>query len=195
MRHLLLEQWSRRASPIHSLSARTKFAALLIFLIAVSLSPQRAIPVLGSIVFGTILASRLPLFTTLQRAAIVLPFSGLFALLAWLAGDASRALVLLAKSYTSALAAILFIATTPIPAWTAALRSWHVPATLVSIIEFVYRYLFLVVEEAQVMATAARARGGLRFEASVGILTGLFSRSWRRAESVHHAMLARGYRT
>jgi cobalt/nickel transport system permease protein len=193
MRHLLLDQWSRRESPLHSLDARAKLAALLIILIAISLAPYTTLPLAAAILLIATNASRLPISGVLKRAALVLPFSALLALVAWLSGDATRALTLLTKSYLSALAALLFAATTPLPAWTAALHSWHIPATLISIIQFVHRYLFVIAEETQTMLTAARARGGFRFSAATGALAVLFARSWRRAESVHRAMLARGY--
>jgi cobalt/nickel transport system permease protein len=137
--------------------------------------------------------SRLPIPAILKRAAIVLPFSSLLALIAWLSGDPVRAFTLLAKSYLSALSALLFAATTPLPAWTTALHFLRIPTALISIIQFVYRYLFVIAEEAQTMSTAARARGGFRFSAATAALAVLFARSWRRAESVHRAMLARGY--
>jgi cobalt/nickel transport system permease protein len=123
---------------------------------------------------------------------LVLPFSATLALIAWFSGDLAKAATLLTKSYLSALAALLFAATTPLPAWTAALRSWRVSPTLISIIQFIYRYLFVIAEEAQTMSTAARARGGFRFTAAAGALGVLFARSWHRAEAVHRAMLARG---
>jgi cobalt/nickel transport system permease protein len=193
VRHLLFDQWSRGTSPIHSLDARTKLAGLLITLIVISLAPYATLPLEAATLLAVTLASRLPILAILTRAALLLPFSALLAIIAWLSGDPTRAFTLLAKSYLSALAALLFAATTPLPAWTAALHSWHIPSTLISIIQFVYRYLFVIAEEAQTMSTAARARGGFRFSAAAGALAVLFARSWHRAESVHRAMLARGY--
>ncbi len=193
MRHLLLDQWSRCTSPVHSLSAHAKLASLFVILITLSLIPYPPLLIPAAVLVGITIASRLSVTALLGQAALILPFSALLALVAWLSGDPTRALALLAKSYLSALAALLFAATTPLPAWTTALQSWHVPKTLISIIQFVYRYLFVIAEEAHAMATAARARGGFRFSAAAGALAVLFARSWQRAESVHRAMLARGY--
>ncbi|MEO5926827.1 MAG: CbiQ family ECF transporter T component [Bryobacteraceae bacterium] len=193
MRHLLLDQWSHRSSTIHSADARTKLVLLLLVLLTISLAPGSIPLVIAPILLATIQVSRLPLNALLIRAALVLPFSALLAVAIWFSGDSSGAATLLIKSYLSALAALLFAATTPLPAWTAALRSWHVPATLIAIIQVTYRYLFVIAEEAQTMSAAARARGGFRFSAATGALAVLFARSWQRAESVHRAMLARGY--
>ena len=194
MRHLLLDQWSLRSSPLHSLDARTKLAALLLILVGTSLSNLRGLPLICAILLTATQVSRLPPTGLLKRAALVLPFSLTLAAIAWLSGDAERALTLLAKSYLSALAALLFAATTPFPAWTSALRSWHVPAPLIAITQFVYRYIFVIAEEAQTMSAAAKARGGFCFSAAIGAVAVLFARSWHRAEAVHRAMLARGYR-
>lgn len=194
MRHLLIDQWSRRSGPLHSLPAGPKLAALVATLLAISLAPL-AFP--ATALIAALLLSQLPALALLKRAAVVLPFAVLLAL-----SDPSRAATLIAKSYLSALAALLFAATTPLPAWTAALRRCGIPAALISTIEFVYRYLFVLAEESHSISTAAKARGGfasapsssgMRFNAAAGAIAVLFARSWQRAESVHRAMLARGY--
>jgi len=192
VRHLLFDQWSRRSSLLHALDARVKLALLLSLLASISLAPTRALLATTAILLVAVRVSTLPLVELLKSAALVLPFSVTLATAVWLSGDATRAATLLAKSYSSACAVLLFVATTPLPAWTAALRSWHVPATLVSTIQLIYRYLFVIAEEAQTMAAAARARGGFRFTAAAGAIGVLFARSWQRAEAVHRAMLARG---
>ena len=193
MRHLLLDHWSHRRSPVHSLDGRIKLAVLLLLLVAISLTPLRGLPIVAALLIATTFASRLPISKLLQRSAVVLPFSALVSGIAWFSGDAAQAMTLLARSYLSALAALLFASTTTLSAWTSALRSWGVPATFVAILQFVYRYLFVIAEEAQTMSNAAYARGGFRFSAAAGALAVLFARSCQRAESVHRAMLARGY--
>jgi len=76
------------------------------------------------------------------------------------------------------------------------------PRFLLEVGQFLYRYLFVVSEEAQHMRKAAAARGASvqgwlsqrqRFRASAGALAVLFARSYGRAEDVHRAMLARGF--
>lgn len=193
MRPQLLDQWSRRASPIHRLAASMKLAALLATLILLSMAPPVMLAALAALLLGPLIMSALPLVAVLKRAALVLPFSAILALATWFSGDSNRAASMLTRSYLSALAALIFAATTPLPAWTATLRSWRAPETLISTIEFTYRYLFVLSDEAQIMAMAARARGGFRFTAATGALAVLFARSWQRAEGVHRARLARGY--
>jgi cobalt/nickel transport system permease protein len=56
----------------------------------------------------------------------------------------------------------------------------------------VYRYLFVISEQAQHRRLAARSRGS-SFRASAGALGVLFARSWERADGIYYAMLARGF--
>lgn len=196
MHHLVLDRWSQGSSAIHNRDPRTKVALLLVFLIAVATSAPRAqlaFVCYAALLLAAALASRLPLGGLLARAALVLPVSATVALAAWWTGDAWRALALLEKSYLSGLAALLLMATTPLPGWTAALDAWHCPRALLLVLQFVYRYLFVIAEQAQRMRQAARCRGGGGFRSSAGAVGVLFERSWERADGVHRAILARGF--
>ena len=201
----MLEHWSRGESPLHRRDPRAKLVALLVFLVLVALSRQAFSPVgalwLAWLVAG-ILVARLPLAGAMLRAAVVLPFGLVFAAITWMAGDPARASSLVAKSYLSALAVLLVVATTPMPALLRGLEGLGVPRFLLMVAQFLYRYLFVISEEAQHMRTAALGRGASgrllmgraeRFRAAAGALAVLFARSYARAEEIHHAMLARGF--
>jgi cobalt/nickel transport system permease protein len=126
---------------------------------------------------------------------LVLPFSATFALITWLSGDPARALALAEKSFLSGLAALLLIATTPLTPLLAALESLRLPRLLILVIQFLYRYLFVISEQAQHMRLAAQSRhsAGGSFAAAAGALSVLFARSWERADGIYRAMLARGF--
>src|SRR5262249_35014073 len=140
------------------------------------------------------------------RAILVLPFSATFALLTWWAGDRERGATLAVKAFLSAFAGLLLIATTPMTELTSALDTLRVPRTLVLVIQFLYRYLFVISEQAQNMGRAALSGRGRRgtfgikpaagagFRAAAGALGVLFVRSWERADGIYSAMLARGFR-
>lgn len=196
MHHVVLEQWSRGRSWLHRRDARVKALALLALLAAIATS-HRKLPLLFGIVILALVASaftaRIPVRRLLLRACVVLPLTLSFALLAWLGGDTHRAVALVGKSYVSAFAALLFVATTPLPAIIQGLASLRAPVFLLMVAQFVYRYLFVISEEAQHMRTAAQSRGGLRFSAAAGALAVLFARSYARAERIHRAMAARGF--
>lgn len=206
MHHLVIDRWSRGSSPLHQCDPRAKLAALLVFLVTLSTTPSAAQAVFaGYAVLLIIAASRaqLPLLGLAGRAAVVVPFSATFALLTWWSGDSLRALALVEKSFLSGLAALLLVGTTPLTGWTAALESWRAPRMLILVIQFVYRYLFVIAEQAERMRWAALCRQGSRqrsgrgsfhFSAAAGLVGVLFARSWQRADGIYHAMLARGFR-
>jgi cobalt/nickel transport system permease protein len=184
--------------------ARAKLAALVVLLVVIS-TAHRALPttaaVLALILAGACVWARVPLLAALRRAALVLPFTLLFGIACWISGDAARGLALAIKSYLSCLAVWIVIATTPLPSLLRAFESFGAPRFLLMVAQFVYRYMFVIAEEAAQMAQAAAARGGsprrafrrLRFRAAAGALAVLFARSYARATEVHRAMLARGF--
>ena len=200
----LLEAPARPQGPLDRRDARSKLAALVVLLVVIS-TARHAVPVTAAALAGLLAAAcvwaRVPLAAALGRAAVVLPFTLFFALVCWLSGDAARGLALALKSYLSCLAVWLVMATTPLPALLRGLESFGAPRFLLMVAQFVYRYLFVIVEEARTMALAAAARGGaaggglrrLRFRAAAGALAVLFARSYQRAEEIHRAMLARGF--
>ena len=196
MRHTVVEQWSRGASPLHRLDPGAKLLPLAVFLVALA-TAHRELPLLGAglgaLLAAGVVVAQLPFDGALARAAVVLPFSGVFALISWLSGDPARAMELVLKSYLSALAVLLVAATTPLPALLRSLELLGVPAFLLTVAQFLYRYLFVIAGEAQHMRTAAAARGGMSFRAASGALAVLFARSYSRAGHIHRAMLARGF--
>ena len=197
MHHLVIDRWSRGTSSLHQRDPRAKLAALLVFLVVLSTTRPAAQWAFAAYAVLLVIAAnsaRLPILGLAGRAALVLPFSATFALLTWWSGDSMRALALAEKSFLSGMAALLLVGTTPLTGWTAALESWRVPRMLILVIQFVYRYLFVIAEQAQRMRWAALCRGRGSFRLAAGLVGVLFARSWQRADGIYHAMLARGFR-
>jgi cobalt/nickel transport system permease protein len=205
LHHVVLERWSRGDSPLHRRDPRAKTAALLVLLVLIATS-RGAFLALGAayllLLTGALVWARLPVRAALARSCLVLPFSLVFAGISLLGGDAVRAEALLIKSYLSALAVLLLISTTPMPQLLRGLEALGIPRFLLMVAQFLYRYLFVISEEAQHMRAAAVARGasirgwtaqGVRFRSAAGALAVLFARSYARAGNIHHAMLARGF--
>jgi cobalt/nickel transport system permease protein len=203
--HVVLERWSRGASFLHRRDPRAKIAALLVYLVVLA-TAHRALPALAAalllLLVGAALWAKLPVAGALARAAIVLPFTLTFGALCWLAGDPARGLALVLKSYLSALAVLLVVSTTPLPSLLRGMEMTGAPRFLLMVAQFLYRYLFVISEEAQHMSKAALSRGASvrdlaasssRFRAAAGALAVLFARSYGRAEEIHRAMLARGF--
>ena len=110
----------------------------------------------------------------------------------------------LIKSWISVTAAVLLTSTTPPLRLLAALRALRLPAILVAVVMLMYRYLFVLVDEAQRMLRARTARsaaigprsGGSivwRAKSAGGMAGSLFIRTLDRSERIYMAMLARGY--
>ena len=204
MHHVVLERWSRGASALHRRDPRAKLAALLVFLVVVA-TAHRALPALAAallvLLSAAVVGAGIPLAGALGRAALVLPFTAVFGAACWLAGDPARGLALVLKSYLSALAVLLVVSTTSLPVLLRGLETAGAPRYLLMVAQFLYRYLFVISEEAQHMSKAAASRGatlrGLaaraRFCAAAGALAVLFARSYGRAGDIHRAMLARSF--
>jgi cobalamin biosynthesis protein CbiM/cobalt ECF transporter T component CbiQ len=94
---------------------------------------------------------------------------------------------------------MLFFATsTPIPHFAQALRSLHLPSYLAELVVLVYRYSFLLLEQLDVMYTAAQCRIGFRgtknkFRTSGKLAVGLFIRSLEVADRSQNALSCRNF--
>jgi cobalt/nickel transport system permease protein len=106
---------------------------------------------------------------------------------------------LVVKSTLSIWAFSLLTHTTPLPELIAALRRLGLSPVWTDSLAFWSRYYAVLAEEWRRMQLARRARTmtrdrRLQFRALAGGLGLLFVRAYERAEQVHQAMLARGYR-
>ncbi len=179
--------------------ARAKLIALLAVLIALSLSRAHLGALLLLLVLPLVcaLAARLPVLNLLRRAALVLPFCAIFAIFAWLDHDRNGAALLVIRACAAGCNAVLFVAVTPISELLRALEQFHAPRFLLTVTQLLYRYLFVLMEDAQQARTAARSRGGFKgsfgFRGAAGALAVLFARSHMRADQINQAMISRGY--
>lgn len=217
MEHAFLDKYSGLKSPIHRLDPRAKVLGT-VFLVALCVTTPPTL--LAS--FATYLtlelfllaASRLPWRHVIKRYLVVLPFIAAVALVVpFLSrGGGSynlgplklhgRGLLVLwnvtAKATVSVLAVILLSSTTPFPDLLKAMRELRVPTLLVNLLSFAYRYIFVLVDEAQRMRRARDSRGWngrwIWQSRTIGnMIASLFLRSYERGERVYAAMLARGY--
>jgi cobalt/nickel transport system permease protein len=222
----LLDPYRAGHSPLHRLDPRVKFAWTLAFILTAASLPDGAWPMfilLFSLTLSATVASELgPLFV-LRRGFVALPFAlaaagVLFtlpgptlwrgALGPWTftitSAGVERFFSILLKSWLSIQAAILLTATTTFPDILQAMRALRVPRLLVAIFGLMWRYLFLLVNEAMGLMQARAARsadpdgrggGSIAWRARVagGMAASLFLRSFERGERIYAAMLARGY--
>lgn len=219
------DRYLARASAVHRLDPRVKVVAVVTFIVAAALLPTGAWGVYAGaalLLLAVTMAARLSPGLVVRRSLLGLPFllaavtllftvpgrvvwAGPFGLEMTDAG-LLRFAGIVARSLLSLAAAVLLTATTRVPDILHALRHLKVPAVLVSIIAFMYRYLFVLVEEVQRLLRARAARSGrlpgakgggsVVWRAGVaGHMAGqLLVRSLDRSDRVYQAMLARGYR-
>jgi len=224
------DRYLAQASAVHRLDPRVKVILTLAFVVSVALLPDAAWPAFAAalaLLAGVTAAARLSPWVVVRRSLLGLPFllaavsllftvpgrtlwEGPWGLVVSDAG-AWRFAAIVARSLLSIAAAVLLTATTRVPDILHALRHLRMPAVLVAIIAFMYRYLFVLVEEAQRLLRARAARsarrqgagrsgaaggGSLAWRAAVtGHMAGqLLVRSLDRSDRVYSAMQARGYR-
>jgi cobalt/nickel transport system permease protein len=205
LHHAVPDRWSRGNSSIHRRDARAKIIPLIVLLIVIARS-GRDLPLLAveiAIWLGLgLLWARVPVGQVLWRSSWILPFTFTFAAVTWLAGDSTRAVALVLKSYLSALGVMFVVATTPLPDLLKGFERLGAPRFLLEVGQFLYRYLFVISTTARNMSKAAGARGGSgrgwvrqrrRFHAMAGSLAVLFAKSYARAEEIYRAMRARGF--
>ncbi|KAA3656395.1 MAG: cobalt ECF transporter T component CbiQ [Chloroflexi bacterium] len=221
------DPYQHRNSSIHKLDPRVKVVITLLFIVANVLLPDGAwsgYMVAWGMVLLIAFRAQISVRLMLKRSLIILPFmlaavTVMFSLpgepiWTWHLGnqvvtisDAGliRFLSILVRSWLSVQMAILLTMTTQFPDLMHALSHLRVPAILVTIIAFMYRYLFVLVEEAMRLLRAREARsarmddsaggGSLWWRAKItGNMIGqLLVRSLDRSDRVYQAMVSRGY--
>ena len=222
MRHSFLDKYSHLDSPVNRRDPRIKFLLSLLFIIAVVLTPAGSWLAFAAY-FGILIVifaiSKLPLGYVLKRSFIILPFVFLLGIVSlftrpgielssldifgWHLGITDGGLVfigtLMARSWLSVLALILLTSTTSLPALLKGIERLGAPKVIVMILSFMYRYLFLLMDEVLRMKNARDSRSvgnpSTGFQAkTVGSMIGsLFIRSYERGERVYAAMAARGF--
>jgi cobalt/nickel transport system permease protein len=205
------------ASPVHRLDPRAKIIGLVaVTLVAVS-APLALWPVFAGsalVLVAVAATARVSPRAIWRRTRFILPlvlFAAIFLpfvrkggqsyeigpLTAYESGLQVFGAVAL-KAMIGTVSAVLLGATTSFPAVLRGLEAMRVPRLLVLIAAFMYRYLFVVVEEAGRMRAALAARGyrprtALHAGALGRMATAMFLRTYGRGERVYQAMLARGY--
>lgn len=224
-----LDPFREGDSPVHRLDPRVKFILVVSFIFTTALTPAGAWPVyllLLSLVLSVEVGSGLGIGYVLKRALLALPFVlAAFPLVFTLPGDplftftlgtltvtitqpgVERFLSIALKSWISVQAAILLASTTSFPDVLTAMRAVKIPSLLVSIFGLMWRYLFVLADEALRLLRARQARSGqtdrpgLKSGGSIpwrgrvagGMAGSLFLRAFERSDRIYMAMVARGY--
>jgi cobalt/nickel transport system permease protein len=221
------DQYHCRESQIHNLDPRVKVLATIFFIISNAVLPDGSWLAFALAWLLLLLAndlSKLGLGFTFRKSFVALPFalvavSAIFSplgepLVSWRLGFITltptdigliRFFSILIRSWLSVQMAILLVATTQFPDLIHALEHLRLPRVLTTVIAFLYRYLFVLSNEALRILRAREARsaglpgvkqgGSLIWRAkTAGSMVGqLFLRSYERSDRIYNAMISRGY--
>lgn len=216
-------------SPIHRLDPRIKLLLTLAFILTNTLIPTAAWPVyilLFALILSVELVSELGIGYVFKRSSLAIPFVlAALPLILTVPGNTlftfsvgsitvhasypglERFLSITLKSWISVQAAIVLASSTSFPDLLVAMRALRVPRLLVSIFGLMWRYLFVLVDEATRLLRARLARSGqsdrpgvksggsLTWRAHItgGMAGSLFLRAFDRSDRIYMAMVSRGY--
>jgi len=209
-----LDQLSYKNTFVHRLDPRVKLAVTLLFLFTViSFSKYETVALLPFFLYPMLLMTlgEIPFMFILRKVIIVSPFavfigifnplldSGhvtIFQGLNISAGWISFFSILLKFTLTVS-TALLLVATTSFPNVCHACRRLGIPSVFVSQLSFLYRYIFVLMEETMRIVRARNMRSygqnGTGMKVFVRIAGILFIRTVERAERIYNAMLSRGF--
>lgn len=202
MHHAFLDRYSDGESPVHALDPAVK--ALLTFLFAgvVATIPAGRTAALGfcaTVVAVLWIIARLPVLYLVKRLAVALPFVAImYAGMAAFAEDGSLAAFAAAKAFVSIGAISLLASTTPFPSLLSALDRLKVPRIMTSLLSFIYRFVYILVDEFERLKIGRKSREfsrtrRLAWRGRAWMLGTFLIRSMERSDRVYGAMLARGY--
>ncbi|MBM4041292.1 MAG: cobalt ECF transporter T component CbiQ [Planctomycetes bacterium] len=219
MHHNYIDHLAMGDTPAHRLDARAKLVVVIVFtalLVSVpryevaALFPYAILPfawlAFGGVPLGFV-AKRLLLvspfilfvaaFNPLFDAAPVLVRLGPWAF--WVRGGVLSCASVCGKFILTVSILVALVSTTRFHDLLKAMAWFRLPRLFIVVLSFLYRYLFLLVEQVQRMKRARECRAvgpgrlGWSLRSTGGIIGNLFLRTLERGERVHAAMAARGF--
>ena len=194
-----LDPHSRIDSPVHRIPAAAKLIAALGILVATVSTPRAFVPV-ACVLLATAALSRIPPLFLLRRLIILEPLALGVAILALFQPDGGRIFARIVVRATLCLLTVILLSnTTPFAELLRVFRRARVPALLVTTLALMYRYLSVLIEESERMRRARACRtftggSGRAWKSLAAVVGRLFVRATERAERIHAAMCARGWK-
>lgn len=219
MHHAYIDKFARGSSPVHHLNAGVKLLAVLAYTVVLIGIDRRHLAPLAPLAvwpLAMLMLGGIPIRFALRRVLILSPFILTVCLFQpvflrqamkvelgpWrfsIAGGWIVAANLAGKFALGVLALTALMGTTPFSSLLAAMRRVRVPTMLVMMLGFLYRYLFVLIDEAMRIRRGRDFRGaslapvGRRLAAVGGVIGSLFIRTMERSRRIHLAMTARGF--
>lgn len=214
MHHHYIDRFAYQDSPVHRLDPRAKILAVIAYSAVLISLGRYELPASGYLVLpcALLMIGGIPLRFVVKHALLVSPFVMCLVALSpivdrtsvavrghVIAGGWLTAASILIRFFLGMAALIALASTTRFPELLKGFEKLGVPGVLVTQLRFLYRYLFLLIDQAMHLrqAWAARDAGrgpwAWRWRAATGLVGVLFIRSLEQAERTYQAMLARGY--
>lgn len=209
-----LDRLSYQNTVIHRLDPRSKVIVTMLFVITViSYAKYEVMSLIPFFIFPVLLItlSDTPFLLIVKKVLFVSPFAifiGIFnplfdagTIVLWhnihISAGWISLLSIMIKFTLTISAALLLIATTSFPGICNALQRLGVPAPFTSQLLFLYRYIFVLMEEAMRMARARDLRTfgahGTGIKVFIRLIGLLFIRTMERAERIYQSMLSRSF--
>lgn len=209
-----LDRLSYQDTVVHRLDPRAKVIATMAFAFFVVSWPKYEVVALAPFFLFPVLLMALgdiPFNTVIKKVLILSPFAVFIGIFNPILDEGALSLFgmtvsagwlsflsILLKFTLTISAALLLIATTSFPGVCRAFQKLGMPTLFVSQLLFLYRYLFVMMEETMRMLRARDMRSfgrkGRGVKVAVRIIGTLFLRTLERAERIYGAMLSRGFR-
>lgn len=177
--------------PKYDLSGLMPFFLYPVFLLTAGDIPVRAIA--KKVLYISPFAIFIGIFNPILDTEVVLTLFGLPVTSGWISF-----LSIMVKFILTVSAALLLVAVTSFPGICEALARMKLPRIFVIQLLFLYRYLFVLLEEAMRMLRARDARSfgnrGRDMKTFIRLISVLLLRTIERAERIYQAMLSRGFR-
>jgi len=211
-----IDKYANLKSPIHSLEPCTKIISFTILIFSVVFVERVDMAVFSlAIAISILLLSRLPLKFILNRVKVILVFIIPILILMpftvpgtvlWSFGPVVISkegiyfgFLVAIRSVTAIILTITLLGSQKFETTLKGLALLKVPDSIIQILLFTYRYIFVMIDEFICIWSAMRAKGyTFRVNRSglliIGNLVGmLLVKSYERAERVYNAMIGKGY--
>lgn len=209
-----LDEYCRYNNTVNNLNSLSKLIITVFYVVSlasfgryevIALLPFALLPVLGA-VLGEIPASliirRILFFEPIIIIAAILNpildrqlilINGFEVAAGWL-----TFISLVIKGTLMISAGIILIATTGIDGIAGALRSLRIPSVFITVVVLIYRYFYVLMEEASNMIKAHQMRNpkgkGIELKVFSTMMGQLLLRTFSRAQRIYYAMVLRGYK-
>ncbi len=220
MRHHFLDHYWTIESPIHRIDPRLKIIVSFIMLLSVVITPNSRFidyALFAPLIATLIIISRIPIGAVLRRMLVILPLVCLIAIslpftvpgpavtkfhfiipLTLSENGLTQFAAVVIKATLAVWIMTLLTTTTRFRDLIAGMQKLHLPSIFTSILGFMYRYIFLFIDEAEHINIGRQSRsfGKNRWLTMKGfgwMLSSLFVRSFERGERIYQSMCARGF--